>query len=155
MAAMLVSPILSYPFQKLLHSRPQSSHSVTVRGNKMTTSKEFLDVFLLSLTFQHCWHLLAILEWVGTCQRMALSRCYCQRCTFWTKSICLCLWVGFHFGLAFMCSVHSYAEIYLACVPAFAYHSSLETALHHHTRHQSKTLLVKHRSVLCCATASS
>lgn len=86
---MLVSPgtILSYPFQKLLLSRPQSSHSVTVRGNKTTTSKECLDAFLLSLTLQHCWHLLAILEWVGTCQRMALSRCYCQRCTFRTRSI--------------------------------------------------------------------
>lgn len=86
---MLVSPgpILSYPFHKLLLSRPQSSHSVTVRGNKTTTSKECLDAFLLSLTVQHCWNLLAILEWVGTCQRMALSRCYCQRCTFWTKSI--------------------------------------------------------------------
>lgn len=47
MAAMLVSPgpILSYPFQKLLLSRPQSSHSVTVRGNKMTTSKECLMLF--------------------------------------------------------------------------------------------------------------
>lgn len=45
-----------------------------------------------------------------------------------------------------MCSVHSYAEIYLAFVPAFAHHSSLQTALHHRTRHQSKTLLVKHNT---------
>lgn len=55
---------------------------------------------------------------------------------------CLCLSVGFHFGLAFMCSVHLYAEMYLACVAAFAHHSSLRTALHHRTSHQSKMLLV-------------